>query len=408
MERIILHSDLNNFYASVACLYDPDLRGKPVAVAGDAEARHGIVLAKNDAAKRCGVATGNPLWLAKQRCPGIVFVPPDYDRYLRYSELTRELYGSYTDRVEPYGLDECWLDVTHSGIYGTPFQIAEKLREEVKQKTGLTISVGVSFTKTFAKLGSDMKKPDATTVISRENFRKVVWPLDVSELLYIGSHTKRKLNEMGIFTLGDLANANPSALKARFGVVGERMRNSALGLDCDEVRRCGEEREIKSVGHGTTTLRDMTTYADAETVIALLSEMVAMRLRRYGFNCGVVKLDVRRNDLTHAGKQCAVHSTFLARDIYNAAARLLRSVWKGSADKPLRSLSVNVSDLSPVGEGVQQSLFDGDDKQQKLELSLDKIRKKFGFGAIKTAKMLNNDLVSKDLTSEDDLLPFKR
>ena len=404
----ILHCDLNNFYASVEQVLNPDLEGKYVAVSGNPEKRSGVILAKNTAAKRMGVKTGEAIWQAKQKCPELICVPPHFPYYAHFSKRVREIYEQYTDRVEGFGLDECWLDVTHSGIYGTPFQIAEKLREEVKQKTGLTISVGVSFTKTFAKLGSDMKKPDATTVISRENFRKVVWPLDVSELLYIGSHTKRKLNEMGIFTLGDLANADPSALKARFGVVGERMRNSALGLDCDEVRRCGEEREIKSVGHGTTTLRDMTTYADAETVIALLSEMVAMRLRRYGFNCGVVKLDVRRNDLTHAGKQCAVHSTFLARDIYNAAARLLRSVWKGSADKPLRSLSVNVSDLSPVGEGVQQSLFDGDDKQQKLELSLDKIRKKFGFGAIKTAKMLNNDLVSKELTSEEDLLPFKR
>ncbi len=408
-DRIILHSDLNCFYASVEVNENPKLRDQAIAVCGSTEERHGIVLTASYPAKRRGVKTGMANWQAVRACPGLICVPPHYDLYVKYSRLVRNIYLRYTDKMEPYGMDECWLDVSGSRqLHGDGTAIAEEIRKAVRDELGLTVSIGVSFNKIFAKLGSDMKKPDATTVISRENFRKVVWPLDVSELLYIGSRTKRKLNEMGIFTLGDLANANPSALKARFGVVGERMRNSALGLDCDEVRRCGEEREIKSVGHGTTTLRDMTTYADAETVIALLSEMVAMRLRRYGFNCGVVKLDVRRNDLTHVGKQCAVHSTFLARDIYNAAARLLRSVWKGSADKPLRSLSVNVSDLSPVGEGVQQSLFDGDDKQQKLELSLDKIRKKFGFGAIKTAKMLNNDLVSKDLTSEDDLLPFKR
>ncbi|MCX4286671.1 MAG: DNA polymerase IV, partial [Clostridia bacterium] len=211
-------------------------------------------------------------------------------------------YERYTDRVEGFGLDECWLDVTHSKIFGTPFEIAEKIRAEVKRETGLTISVGVSFTKTFAKLGSDLKKPDATTVISRDNYREVVWKLPVADMLLIGKRTAAKLNEMGIYTLGDLANGSVVALKKRFGIVGERLYKSARGEDEDEVRNASAEREIKSVSHGTTALRDMITYADADKVIFYLSDMVATRLRRYGYIGDVVHLYIRYNDLTHEGK----------------------------------------------------------------------------------------------------------
>lgn len=405
----VLHCDLNNFYASVEQALDPRLSGKFVAVSGNPATRSGIILAKNTAAKNMGVKTGEAIWQAKQKCPELVCVPPHFSYYTHFSKRVREIYERYTDRVEGFGLDECWLDVTHSKIFGTPLEIAEKIRNEVKEKTGLTISVGVSFNKTFAKLGSDLKKPDATTVISRENFKQVVWPLPVSDMIMIGEHTRQKLNEMGVYTLGDLANANSSALKKRFGVVGERLKLCAKGEDCDPVREVGVEREIKSVGHGTTTLRDMTTYRDAETVIALLSEMVATRLRRYGFVCGVVHLDVRRNNLTHESKQTAVHETCVANDIFNTAARLLRNVWRAEADLPLRSLTVSVSKLKTVSAGVQMTLFDErDEKQQQLEFSVDKIRKKFGFYAITKASYLNNDLVSKAMMAEEDLLPFKR
>lgn len=405
----ILHCDLNNFYASVEQAINPQLKGKFVAVSGNPATRSGIILAKNTAAKQMGVKTGEAIWEAKQKCPQLVCVPPHFEYYSHFSKRVREIYEQYTDRVEGFGLDECWLDVTHSKIFGTPFEIAEKLRSEVRQKTGLTISVGVSFTKTFAKLGSDLKKPDATTVISRENFKKVVWPLSVGEMLFIGPHTSQKLNAMGIFTLGDLAMADTDLLRKRFGIVGERLKNCALGLDCEEVRRADVHREIKSVGHGTTALRDMTCYKDAETVLCVLSEMVATRLRRYGMYGSVVHVDIRRNDLTHEAKQKTVPKTFVAKEIYNAGKELLHSIWRGGADKPLRSLSVNVSALSDVSSGVQMALWDEkNEKQQQLEFSLDKIRKKFGFDAIGTANTLHNDLVSKNMASEEDLLPFKR
>ncbi len=405
----ILHCDLNNFYASVEQTLNPELQGKYIAVSGNPETRSGIILAKNTAAKQMGVLTGEPIWQAKQKCPELICVPPHFEYYVHYSKRVRAIYERYTDKVEGFGLDECWLDVTHSKIFGTPYEIAEKIRAEVKTETGLTISVGVSFTKTFAKLGSDLKKPDATTVISRENYKQVVWTLPVREMLLIGKHTEAKLNEMGIFTLGDLANGSVVALKKRFGIVGERLYRAARGEDEEEVREAHSERDIKSVSHGTTTLRDMVTYEDANKVIFYLSDMVATRLRRYGYVGEVVHLYIRRNDLTYEGKQRKINATHIADDIYHAALELLKSLWRGEADKPLRSLTVGVSGLYEVYLGAQMSLFDErKDKDEQLEYYLDRIRKKYGFNAITRAGILDNDLLSNKLFSEEDLLPFKR
>ncbi len=405
----ILHCDLNNFYASVEQTLNPELQGKYIAVSGNPETRSGVILAKNTAAKQMGVLTGEPIWQAKQKCPELICVPPHFEYYVHYSKRVRAIYERYTDKVEGFGLDECWLDVTHSKIFGTPYEIAEKIRAEVKAETGLTISVGVSFTKTFAKLGSDLKKPDATTVISRENYKQVVWTLPVREMLLIGKHTEAKLNEMGIFTLGDLANGSVVALKKRFGIVGERLYRAARGEDEEEVREAHSERDIKSVSHGTTTLRDMVTYEDANKVIFYLSDMVATRLRRYGYVGEVVHLYIRRNDLTYEGKQRKINATHIADDIYNAALALLKSLWRGEADKPLRSLTVGVSGLYEVYLGAQMSLFDErKDKDEQLEYYLDRIRKKYGFNAITRAGILDNDLLSNKLFSEEDLLPFKR
>lgn len=406
----ILHCDLNNFYASVEQTLNPELNGKYVAVSGNPEARHGIILAKNTAAKKCGVQTGEAIWQAKQKCPELICVAPHFEYYVHFSKRVRAIYERYTDRVEGFGLDECWLDVTHSGIFGTPYEIAEKIRAEVKKETGLTISVGVSFTKTFAKLGSDLKKPDATSVISRQNYKTVAWALPANDMLYIGKHTYEHLNQVGIYTIGDLANASVFALKKRFGVVGERMWRAARGEDDDEqVSESDSEREVKSVSHGTTTLRDMLAYEDADKVIFVLSDMVATRLRRYGYIGSVVHLDIRHNDLTHASKQRKVPYTNVADDVYKTASQLLRQIWAGSRDIPLRSLTVAVSGLSEVYTGFQMSLFDDpDDKEQQLEFSVDKIRKKYGFGAITRASVLDNDLISHKGFADEDLLPFKR
>lgn len=406
----VLHCDLNNFYASVEQVVNPQLKCKYLAVSGNPETRSGIVLAKNTAAKLLGVQTGEPIWQAKQKCPELVCVLPHFDYYVHYSKRVREICERYTDRVEGFGLDECWLDVTHSKIFGTPFEIAEKIRQHVKDETGLTVSVGVSFTKTFAKLGSDLKKPNATTVISRDNYRDVVWCLPVNAMLNVGKHTEYKLNGMGIYTLGDLANASLIALKKKFGIVGEKLYRAARGEDEEEVHEYDEQREIKSVGHGTTTLRDVTTYADADKVIFFLSDMVATRLRRYGLQGQVVSLDIRRNDLTHESKQHKVRSTHIANDIYRTATKLLREMWREATfDKPLRSLTVRASSLTQVCQGYQLSLFDQrSEKDMQLEYSLDKIRKKFGFKSITRASLLHNDLVSDKLFSDEDLLPFKR
>ncbi len=291
MERVILHSDLNNFYASVECLYNPSLRGKPIAVSGNPEARHGIVLAKNYAAKSCGVDTGNPLWLAKQKCPDIIFVPPHYELYIKYSEITREIYSEYTDQVEPYGLDECWLDVTgSSALFGDGQTIADKIRERVKSELGVTVSVGVSYNKIFAKLGSDIKKPDATTVIKRSHFKEIVWPLPVNDLLYVGKSTHKKLLNYKIKTIGDLANSDKHFMQYLLGRNGVMLWNFANGLDTSPVSNIGAKSLIKSIGNSTTAPRDLITDEDIKIILYVLCESVSSRMREYNFICSTVQL----------------------------------------------------------------------------------------------------------------------
>lgn len=406
----ILHCDLNNFFASVEQVMDPSLNGKFVAVCGDPEKRSGIVLAKNTAAKNMGVKTGDAIWQARQKCPQLVCVAPHYDWYGHYSERVRQIYCRYTDLVECFGMDECWLDVTHSKIFGTPMQIAEEIRQTVKKETGLTVSIGVSFTKTFAKLGSDLKKPDAVTEISRKNYRKVVWSLPVEEMLFVGRQTKNALNQMGIFTLGQLAEANDKVLTSKFGINGLKLKHAARGEDEDAVSSVNDERQIKSIGHGTTTIRDMVTYAEAEQTIFMLSDMVATRLRNKGFCAGTVHLDIRHNDLTHTSKQCKIVPTFIAANVYHAAVRLLHAMWCGNASDPLRSLTVQVSNLTFSCGGVQTSIFDAnDEKHSRLQFCVDKIRKKFGYDAITCANMLKCDFLSgKTFSTDESTLPFKR
>ena len=258
MERIILHSDLNNFYASVECLYHPELREKPVAVCGDPELRHGIVLAKNQLAKGCGIKTGEVLWQARQKCPELVLVPPSYERYLSYSAMAKEIYQEYTDQVESFGLDECWLDVTGStALFGGGCTLADRIRERIRRELGVTASVGVSFNKVFAKLGSDLRKPDATTAISPRDFREKIWPLPVQTLLYVGRATQNKLQRYGIRTIGELARADRGMLQFAFGKNGLMLWAFANGLDTSPVSNIGAKSLIKSIGNSTTTPRDL-------------------------------------------------------------------------------------------------------------------------------------------------------
>ena len=274
MKPVILHSDMNNFYASVEILYDPTLRDKPVAVAGDEEARHGIVLAKNDIAKRFGIRTGQVLWEARQQCLGLVCVPAHYERYLAFSAQARDIYASYTDQVESFGLDECWLDVTGSvGLFGEGAAIADDIRGRMKRELGLTVSIGVSFNKVFAKLGSDMKKPDATTVITPENYRDKAWSLPVSDLLYVGPATTRKLNQYGITTIGELAQANPDLLYWLLGKNGIMLHQFANGQDHSGVRRYYAVPPMKSIGNSTTAPRDLVSEDDVKITLMALCEI---------------------------------------------------------------------------------------------------------------------------------------
>ena len=408
MDRTILHCDLNNFYASVEQKAHPEYDGMPLAVCGDPEARHGIVLAKNMLAKAAGVATGEAIWISRKKCPGIVFVPPHYDEYVRYSKQVFDIYTEFTDRVESFGLDECWLDVTGSlKLFGCDGKVlADRIRETVKARTGLTISAGVSFTKVLAKLGSDLKKPDATVVLDREHYMDVIGDMPPSELIMIGGSTSKKLELLGIRTIRALAAADRTMLKEHFGVIADKLSDAARGIENDEVRLYYDKRVPKSVSHGTTTPRDMTTEEDVRIVVYALAELVAMRLRRYGLSAEGVGLSLREAaTLKHKSAQCTLSSpTSDAATIAEKALALLPKLH--SFPQPLRAVSVAATRLSDDSV-TQLSLFDSSEEEKNLEKSIDDIRGKYGYKAVKRGLMLKNDLAN-GLHEEDDFLPFKR
>ena len=411
MERWIFHCDCNSFYASVELLRHPELRDRCVAVCGDPEGRHGIVLAKNEPAKRMGVKTAEVIWQAKRKCPDLVLLPPHREYYRRYSKIINEIYQKYTDRVEPFGIDESWLDVTGTWqlFAQSPAALADRLRAEVKAVTGLTISVGVSFNKVFAKLGSDYKKPDATTLITRENFREIVWPLPAGDLLYVGASAQRRLAGMGISTIGELAAARPEALAGALGKLGLELSRYARGEDEAPVRRWGEKEPIKSVGNGSTFRRNIRGPAEIRSALNVLADEVAGRLRRHGVWAGAVQVTIRDPDLKTITRQKQLPmSTHLARDLANACWQLMEKNW--DMGRPVRMLTVTALAITEEPFAVQQSLFDdapkADPKREKLEQSLDAIRKKYGRGAIGAGSILHNDMGLGELAirprSEED------
>lgn len=403
MERAILHVDMNSFYASVECLHRPDIRHLPVAVGGNEEARHGIVLAKNQLAKAAGVKTGEVLWQARQKCPGLVTVPPNYPLYLRYSEYARNLYERFTNQIEPFGLDECWLDVT--GLNG--FETAERIRKLIPLELGVTVSIGVSWNKIFAKLGSDIKKPDATSVISRENYRNVAWPLPVSDLLYVGSATTRKLNMLGVRTIGDLARLDSKFLLARFGKVGLMLSRFANGEDNSPVMSSDANSQIKSVGNSVTTPRDLTTPEDARLIIYALSESVAARLREHGLVGDVVELSVRDMGLFSFSCQHKIgRETFLTNEIAAEAIRLFHENYNWSS--PIRSMGVRVSSLS-LATPEQLAFFPEENiriQQTKLDHIIDDIRRRYGYNAVKRGLFLSDRLGELDAKSDHIVAPI--
>ena len=390
MERAILHSDMNSCYANIELLHHPELRGTPLAVGGDVEARHGIILAKDELAKKAGVKTGMALWQARQLCPKINILPPRMDLYLRFSRMINEIYGDYTDQIERFGLDESWLDVTQSGTLGTGESIAEEIRQRVKFELGVTVSIGVSWNKTFAKLGSDYKKPDAVTAFTRENYREKIWPLPVSDLLYVGPATQVKLASRGIHTIGELAAIPPDFLQSWLGKCGLVLHSFANGLDVTPVASAGDEAVIKSVGNSTTTPRDLTCDEDASAVFWMLCESVAARLREGGFLCRTVQIGLRDNGLHCIERQLKLaEPTDLAAELHGAAMSLLRGSCRWQT--PLRSIGVRGADLSAAAAPRQLSLFQDEAqraRQGRLERTVEELRRRFGHAAIGRAALL--------------------
>ncbi len=391
--RSILHVDMNNFYASVECLYRPEIRNVPVAVAGDPENRHGIILAKNMLAKKLGVTTGEAIWQAKLKAPGLVLVPPDYKKYLRFSRLARQIYYDYTDQVEAFGLDENWCDITNSlqCLHSDPVTIADSIRQRVKKELGVTVSVGVSFNKIFAKLGSDMKKPDATTVIPYDRFREIVWPRPVNELLYVGRATNRKLRDIAVNTIGDLARLDLAILQRKLGKWGEILWLFANGMDTAPVRKIGESEQIKSIGNGTTCPRDLKTEQDVKLVFTVLAESVAARLRDCGLKCQGVQIYLRDNDLMSISRQKKLeYPCCTSRPLIDAAMDLFRQNYRWQ--KPLRGLGLSAIYLVTANKHIQLSLFDDTVEQlitqEQIEKAVDAIRYRYGHDAILRASML--------------------
>lgn len=403
--RTILHSDLNNFYASVELLRRPELRGYPVVVVGSKEDRHGVVLAKNDIAKRMGVKTGEVYWQAKRKCgETLKELPVDFSEYHRVSKEVRKIYADYTDRIEPFGIDECWLDVTESvNLFGGGRAIADIIRNRVKKETGLTVSIGVSFNKIFAKLGSDMKKPDAVTEITPDNFRAFVWVLPVENLLFVGNATKIKLNRLGILTIGQLARADKDFLVRNLDKWGEYLHTYANGLDESPVKRQDEEDPIKSVGNSLTLPHDLTSYDEVESVLFMLSDSVGIRLREGGLpRARTVKLWVRENDLSDLTRQGGVEPTNSGVEIGKRAMQLFKEHydWKN----PVRALGVSVSNFCYGAE--QMNMFDSGGKKEKLnrlENTIDSLRGRYGNGVIRPAVVLRDNSIS-DLEIKDNHL----
>ena len=396
-QRTILHSDINCCYASIEHLHHPELTGKPLAVGGDPEARHGIILTADYIAKKRGVKTGMAIWQARQVCPELNFISPRMDLYLRFSQMAQEIYGEYSDLIEPYGIDESWIDVTGSAsIKGDGYKIAEEISGRMKRELGVTVSIGVSFNKIFAKLGSDYKKPDAITTMYENEFRTKAWNLPVSDLLYVGRSTNQKLLRFGIKTIGDLARADEKMLNSILGKMGSILWSFANGYDDSPVKVENTHAPIESVGNSTTTPRDLLTDEDVKIVIYMLSESVAARLRKNGFRCRVVEISVRDNELYSFTRQHKImNATNITAEIAKEAYRIFKEnyTWQ----KPIRSVGVRGADLVTDNYWEQIDLFmnmEQREKQMKVDSAIDVLRKRFGYFCIQRGLMYQDTALS--------------
>jgi len=389
-QRVIFHCDLNCFFASVELLDKPALWDVPVAVCGDPKSRHGIILAKNEPAKKRGVQTAETVWQAKKKCPVLVLLPPHHELYEVYSRRVNEIYGRFTDLVEPFGIDESWLDVTGSLhlFGGDAGALADRIRATVKAETGLTVSVGVSFNKVFAKLGSDLKKPDATTVIPPEGWRDIVWPLPVGDMLFAGRSTQRVLGQYGIETIGQLAACPEEMAEQLLGKMGGQLWRYANGLDNSPVRPGHQREPVKSVGNGTTFPADLVRWEQIRQGLAPLCDSVATRLRRQRLYAGGVSVTLKGADFKTVSRQTRLDEpTHLMRDIWETAQELARQIWK--APTPIRAMTVTALYVTEDGQAYRQLDLLGQasakrsERQEKLESAVDAIREKYGSGAIR-------------------------
>lgn len=387
--RKILHADLNGFFASVECLLDNTLEGKPVAVTGSVSDRHGVVLAKNQIAKKLGITTGMTAYQAKKLVPDIVFRETHHDLYIKYSRAVKAIYFEYTDYVESFGIDEAWLDITNCRKYGgDAFKIADEIRVRVKEEIGLTISIGISFNKVFAKLGSDLKKPDAITEIPYNGFEKIIYKLPVENLLYVGRATKRKLNNLTIKTIGDLARFDENILIKHLGKWGGVLHSYALGKDDAEVKKYLEKEDYKSIGNSLTFYRDLENELDVETLLLLLAESVCSRMTDYGYKYArTVTLTITSNLLSTTVRMAKLkHPSNVSTDIAELAFKLFKENYSWQVN--VRGLGVSISDFTNADQISFDTSVEQQIKKENLEQTIENLRYRFGRSAINRAVVL--------------------
>jgi len=391
MNRTILHCDCNSYFASVECIDRPELKSVPMAVCGDPDSRHGIILAKNELAKRFGIKTAETIWQAKKKCPNLTLVTPHHHLYSKYSELINQIYEQYTDLVEPFSIDESWLDVTGTmHKFGTGQEIADELRSRIREEIGITISVGVSYNKVFAKLGSDYKKPDATTVITRDNYQSILWPLPATDMLFVGNASAERLANMGIDTIGAIAKAGCEQMKTILGRGGETIWNYAMGLDESPVKNRYDIEQPKSIGNSITFARDLQGRQEIHAGLLTLSDRVGSRLRKHGLYCSTVQIQIKDPYLrTISRQQKLAAPTNVTKVIYDAAVAIAEKSWTMSA--PVRLLSVTGTNLTDrcaeqmtlIGDTTDEKL-----KNAKLDQAMDAIRSRFGKDAISYGRLM--------------------
>ena len=397
--NIILHSDLNNFYASVECLNKPELKNKPVVVGGSQQDRHGVVLAKNQTAKLLGIKTGMTIHQAKSICPNLISFLPNFQKYVSYSKRVKNIYKKFTDKLESFGIDECWLDITNSiKLFGSPIEIAKKIQESVFLETGLTVSIGISYNKAFSKLGSDLKKPNGITIITPENYQNLVWPRPIQDLLGVGKQTALKLNQMGIHTIGELAKTNIDLLKSKLGKNGSLLHQKANGNDLSSVE-CNNI--CKSIGNSLTYYKDIKTFEEAKSLLILLAESVAARLIEENLGYAtIVHLSITENDLFSYSRQIKIEPSILANDFLHAAIKLLKSTH--DSRKFIRALGISISGF----QKQQQStiFFQIKKRNELIQKTIETIRQKFGRTSINRAQILmDSKLIKLNIKDEHNL-----